>query len=927
MESQIFRKTLEALRGEVEVRNQRLAAECEAAWAGLAGILYGQSITMKAEDRPTAKLKIESLRALMSGPARRLLIEPVMVFRKTRPQERTLAAIDTHESGLEDLVRLLPPVVELTGEELIAAVGEEAGTALRRLLLRRGGTMELPLRRIAELHFLEEASGRARLEGEFLLALAKGCVAILTPWAHVVGDAFRAVVGGPKSEEAQTRDLVRRQVEVKGLEQQAEQALSKLRAWTSGAGQRMADAIVRGRQQARAGRERRMLLRRQLYFRYWSRQQRAVTALMELDWELTQLAVDLAAAAQQSVDGVDAEHTSLLGELESVIGWLERAQGGLPEQDFPPPAARLLSAEDRTRDWMGAVRAAAMERLPQSVETAEPKRAEPSRRPPWRELQAQEKFLSSLERGGRATALEGFLEAESNHRTIVREIERAREVVSFSLETARNEPEEGEAMMREGLANALSLVVYQKEHARDAHDAVEEKLVAATVDTLVLTHIALEQGRLGLFTQLARQRGARAVRELTVLLLKRTATGGRQTRDAVRSAYHWLLLKVGWETPPIAVETPVVARGYLGDVLDLRLGARDLPMIYKRLFRLAPVEEPRFLVGRDSELAAVAHARSLWKSHRSVSVLVVGARGSGKTSLLNCALSGDLAAETVVRSQFSERITTRPAMREFVRKLLGLGESDDIVSAMRETDRVVVLEELERTFLRRVNGFEGLRELLSIISATSRTTLWILSLNQHSYNHLSAAMRLGEHFTHRINAMAVAPEHMKNAILMRHNLSGLRMHYPLVPESDPRVSQVRRLLGLQQESEDLFFDSLYKQSEGIFRSAFELWQHYMERAEGGVLYMRRPTEPNFGPFLKQVGVEDAFAMRAVLQHGSLTDREFAQVFECSMEASRARLERLWSLECVEPDPAGPGYRIRPEAGRAVHMALHRVNLV
>jgi hypothetical protein len=220
-----------------------------------------------------------------------------------------------------------------------------------------------------------------------------------------------------------------------------------------------------------------------------------------------------------------------------------------------------------------------------------------------------------------------------------------------------------------------------------------------------------------------------------------------------------------------------------------------------------------------------------------------------------------------------------------------------------------------------------LEELLSILSGTCRTTLWILTLNQTSYRYLDAAVGLGEYFSHRINAMSIAPDQLKNAILLRHNLSGLRLHFPAVVEANKVFSNVQRLFGLEPSAEERFFDSLYRQSSGIFRSAFELWQHYMERVEGGVLYMRQPAEPDYEPLIAQLRQEDLFTLQAIVQHGSLTAEEHCEIFECRLEESRVRLEKLANLECLEPDPAGPGLRVRPEAGRLVHMALTRNNLL
>lgn len=927
-DDQSFSAIWERLQTEATARSRQFASELEGAWADMASLLHAQATLFEREIEPAAQPSgLASLHRLMSETARPLLLEMVHAYRKARPQEMALAALENYQTGLEDMVRTLPHTVAVSGQEMLEALDPGKAPYWRRYLLRRRSQRaQLPVRSIVERQVLLDAEVRTAMDAAYFLALAKGSLLLLGPWQAVRRHSLRRPQGddgGSALKEAGSRWLERLRL----LETDAVRASRNITSWSNGLDARLATALLNRAKQLSRRRRRRWLWNRQKCFRHWSRQQRAVRAVLDLDYELAHVALDLTAAGEQGLESLDREQSRLLEELDGVIRWLQEAQGGDQHGSFPPPQAGLASADDRTSEWERTAEVSALEHLPLTVETVEPRQALPSWWSPWRILEPQKVFLSALARSGRDKVLEGFREAEADHRTIVREIERAREVVTFSLETAGKEGERGLQIGREGIANALALVSYRRQMVTDPHAPVERKLVDAATAVITLTHVSLDQGRLGLLTQLVQQSGSKLVRDGWQLGLDKTSESGRRVLDFIRTRYHRLLQKIGWEAPPIEAPVPVVSQAYLGDVLNLQPGARDLPMIYRRLFRLAPVEEPRFLVGRESEMTALAHARSLWQARRPVSVLVVGARGSGKTSLLNCVSAAEFSEATVVRSQFRGRITHPAQVRTFLHELFGLHENDDLLANLSSCPRVVMIEELERTFLRTMHGFAGLRELLSIISATARSTLWILSLNQHSFGYLDAAVNLSRHFTHRINAMAVPPGDLKNAILLRHYLSGLRIEYPPLPESDPRVSRMRKLLGLQPSAEELFFGSLYRESEGIFRSAFELWQHYMERVEGGVLYMREPTQPDYEHLIGQLTLDDAFALQAILQHGSLTDGDHSEIFDCAIDASRMELQRLVGMECLEPEPSSSGLRIRPEAGHFVHTALNRLNLI
>ena len=196
-----------------------------------------------------------------------------------------------------------------------------------------------------------------------------------------------------------------------------------------------------------------------------------------------------------------------------------------------------------------------------------------------------------------------------------------------------------------------------------------------------------------------------------------------------------------------------------------------------------------------------------------------------------------------------------------------------------------------------------------------------------AYRYLDPVVGLGQHFSHWVIAMSVSQADIFKAISQRHNLSGLRLDFAAPSSGDPKVGHVRRLLGLERSAQQSFFDSLYEQSDGIFRSAFELWQDCIERVDAGVVCIRQPLVANYDHLLAHLTLMDSFALSAVVQHGSLTVEEMAQVMAISPESSRRQMERLTLLDILDSEPQGEGLRVRPESRRIVRELLSRTNLI
>jgi hypothetical protein len=910
-----------AFEREMRVREQRLISEIASVWADLSAQL--RSVEHSAAEigqHPSDAAPMEAIHWLFETARPRLLNDPVETYRGRKPLQRMVTAIQDYRASLADATRRLPAQVELTGPGLVALLGRQKPLPVfvewRVRLWSK--PRSIALREIVLDRILIRDLGRASLDGGLQSIAAKSALQLMQGWQSLRSSTLREHAGRQADDRLHSSPahLEARNLKASGI-------IEGYGQWAAAGAKDLADSILRS--PAPVSSSRRDECRRQSdrNLKFWSRQERGVDAALRLEQGVSNLGADLSADARRTLAEFDLERTKLLAELDSVLGWLE-AGGTAQARDLSAPQTRLISAGERLEQWMRHVSASARKLLPESVEIVEPSSPLPTFRSPWRILSPLRVVNERLQIIAN-DPVEGFREVESAERAIVRDIERAREVVAFGAEVAATEGEEGERLASEARENALSLLTYQKASVPDLRRISGMDLYRLISDLLLDLSASLEKGRVGLLAHIGKQRGTQV---LEVAMRATIASARKAVLATANSVEAWgqrLLTGIGLLTPPRPRLDHLDRRSSLSSVFEVQFSHRELPGLYQRLFRLSPVEDQRFLVGRQSELAALTRARLQWKANKPCSVLMVGARGSGKTSLLNCAMLSVFGGEAVVRAEFHSRLTRRAELHVFLRDILRLPVDADLVSALTEQPRVIVLEELERAFLRVIGGFHAMDALFDLIYATSHRTLWILCTNEMAFRYLKAAVELDRHFAFRINATSAAKEDLISAILQRHELSGLRLEFRISAEVS-RLSRVRRLLGLNENAKEVFFDSLYDQSEGIFRAAFELWQSCIEKVEGGVVHMSQSLAPNYAALFAELNLNDYFALQAVLHHGSLTGEELAQVLCIPGEAALRLLNRLMQMELLDNEPSLPGLRIRPEATRAVRKALHRQNL-
>ena len=379
---------------------------------------------------------------------------------------------------------------------------------------------------------------------------------------------------------------------------------------------------------------------------------------------------------------------------------------------------------------------------------------------------------------------------------------------------------------------------------------------------------------------------------------------------------------------------------------------RTLPVVYQRLFAFEPLTDPQFLAGRDDELAEVEATWARWNAGGPGCLVVVDPPGAGVTSFLNV-VSTRLSDEEPrsVRRILRDRCRDEAGLAARIAPWLGLDGTatlDDLAkSVMASTDgsvpRLVTLEGIEHLHMRAPEGGRLFRRFMTFVSRTESSIFWILSMTSSAWQlvRTRAPEMAGE--TRQLVLQPLSPDELRRAITSRHLRSGLPLQY-VEPRAgaDALRTRARRLHTTdrqQQLIEKNYFERLHRASLGSIRLALFHWLRSADftTVEGSLLV--RPLEP-LSPPTDTLDLTRSFALKAILDHGTLSASEYCEVFRTSARECAHTLRSLEENHFIEdsrpPDeePRSPGeptrevrYGLRPLMTGAVIAHLRSRNIL
>jgi len=215
------------------------------------------------------------------------------------------------------------------------------------------------------------------------------------------------------------------------------------------------------------------------------------------------------------------------------------------------------------------------------------------------------------------------------------------------------------------------------------------------------------------------------------------------------------------------------------------------------------------------------------------------------------------------------------------------------------------------------------------MSRTESRVFWIAAMPSTAWQLLEKRAPAFVHDIERVTLGELSPEALRQAVLARHRLSGLPLRF--AEPHDGRAllrRRARRLRGSGKQEgliESDYFQRLHRVSRGSPRLPLFYWLRSADFAStAGSLLVQPLSTLESG--IDNLDREQSFALKAILDHGTLTWDEYCEISRMSGPESLHILRSLEECRVIETVPAATGEKLSVEKGAGDNAARPRYRI-
>lgn len=220
------------------------------------------------------------------------------------------------------------------------------------------------------------------------------------------------------------------------------------------------------------------------------------------------------------------------------------------------------------------------------------------------------------------------------------------------------------------------------------------------------------------------------------------------------------------------------------------------------------------------------------------------------------------------------KITSEKEYFRHFNELLKTDFSDnkDLIKYLNTCENtILIMENLQHMFLKKIDGFYALELLFELISETSENILWIGEFTKDTWSYLDKVVLATNYFTDIIFLEKLSLEDIKQSL-------------------EKRILDLK-IIYLDEISEELFYKQLYKLSDAKISLALQCFVRSIDRIEDGKIYLKKPKTIDSG-FLDKLPANVFFTLQSILLHDGLSLKDYALVMDISEFLSKRTLTPL-----------------------------------
>ncbi len=318
----------------------------------------------------------------------------------------------------------------------------------------------------------------------------------------------------------------------------------------------------------------------------------------------------------------------------------------------------------------------------------------------------------------------------------------------------------------------------------------------------------------------------------------------------------------------------------------------DLPAVYRRVFRFDPLDTEKLFVGRNTELESIGEAYEIWRKGGRGMIAVTGERGSGRSTLVQLAHTRYFKDISVHRIVPSSTLYSEKELLAFLSRTLGIETQvktlNDFERQLSDLDvsRVIIIEDIQRIFLRTIKGLEIFNRFLLFAAKTQESIFWFITCSSYTWDYINKVLGLMRYFSKVVTLEGLKDDGIESMIMRRHRLTGIPIRF--LPDPAMEKSKKYRQLSLEEDRQkllkDQFFHRLRDASTGNISVAMLFWCISINNLENRRFEIGELPDIDVRIDAK-ISDDELFVIAAIVQHERMTLDEIVSVLSLRRETA------------------------------------------